>query len=144
MTAPKKPPVKREPTSIRHKAKTVRRPAAKGLIAIKRVYEPLSSDDGLRILIDRLWPRGLSKAKLKLDAWPKAISPSTELRKWYGHEPSRFAEFRRRYRAELAGEKDEVAALRALINGHKATLLTATHDLDLSHAIVLREVLEKN
>ncbi len=134
----------RKTTPIKRKAKATRRPPAKGSIAIKRVYEPLSSEDGLRILIDRLWPRGLSKAKLKLDAWPRAISPSTELRKWYGHEPSRFAEFRRRYRAELAGEKDELAALRSMIKGHKATLLTATHALDLSHAVVLREVLEKN
>jgi uncharacterized protein YeaO (DUF488 family) len=137
MTARKTAPIK--PT-----ATAPRRTAAKGSIAIKRVYEPLSSEDGLRILIDRLWPRGLSKAKLKLDAWPRAISPSTELRKWYGHEPSRFAEFRRRYRAELAGEKDDLAALRSLIKGHKATLLTATHELDLSHAVVLREVLEKS
>jgi uncharacterized protein YeaO (DUF488 family) len=134
----------RKTAPIKPKATVRRRAAAKGSIAIKRVYEPLSSEDGLRILIDRLWPRGLSKAKLKLDAWPRAISPSTELRKWYGHEPSRFAQFRRRYRAELAGEKDELAALRALIKGRKATLLTATHELDLSHAVVLREVLEKN
>ena len=114
------------------------------LIAIKRVYDEPAPADGLRILIDRLWPRGLPKAALKLDAWPRALSPSTELRKWYGHDPALFAEFRRRYRAELATQTDELAALRALIKGHTATLLTATRELDLSHAVVLREVLLKD
>jgi uncharacterized protein YeaO (DUF488 family) len=113
-------------------------------IGIKRAYDPPEPADGLRILIDRLWPRGISKVALKLDAWPRALSPSTELRKWYGHDPSRFAEFRRRYRAELAEEKEELGSLRAMIKGHKATLITATRELDLSHAIVLRELLEKN
>ncbi len=98
-------------------------------------------EDGVRILIDRLWPRGLSKAALKLDAWPRALAPSTELRKWYGHDPALFAEFRRRYRDELAAHKDELAALRAMIKGRTATLLTATRELDLSHAVVLREML---
>jgi uncharacterized protein YeaO (DUF488 family) len=97
----------------------------------------------VRILIDRLWPRGLSKAKLRLDAWPRALSPSTELRKWYGHDPKLFAEFRRRYRKELAGQKEELGALRTMIKGRKTTLLTATRELELSHAVVLRELLEK-
>jgi uncharacterized protein YeaO (DUF488 family) len=110
-------------------------------IRIKRVYDEPSRDDGARILIDRLWPRGLSKAELKLDAWPRALSPSNELRKWYGHDPKLFAEFRRRYRKELAGQKEELATLRAMIKGRKATLLTATRELELSHAVVLREVL---
>ena len=112
-------------------------------IGIKRVYDKVARDDGVRILIDRLWPRGLSKAELKLDAWPRALSPSNELRKWYGHDPRLFAEFRRRYRKELAGQKEELATLRAMIKGHKATLLTATRELDLSHAVVLREMLEE-
>jgi uncharacterized protein YeaO (DUF488 family) len=112
-------------------------------IGIKRVYDKVSGDDGVRILIDRLWPRGLSKAELKLDAWPRALAPSTELRKWYGHDPKLFAEFRRRYREELAGQKEEFAALRAMTRGRNATLLTATRELELSHAVVLRELLEK-
>ncbi len=112
-----------------------------GSIAIKRAYDPPAAKDGLRILIDRLWPRGVSKAKLKLDAWPRALSPSTALRKWYGHEPRRFAEFRRRYRAELAEHKDELAALRTWIEGRAATLITATRELELSHAEVMREML---
>ena len=112
-----------------------------GLIAIKRAYDPPVATDGLRILVDRLWPRGVSKAKLKLDAWPRALSPSTELRKWYGHDPQRFAEFRRRYQAELAEHKADLAALRASIKGRRATLITATRELALSHAVVLREML---
>jgi uncharacterized protein YeaO (DUF488 family) len=111
-------------------------------IHIKRVYDEPSAADGLRILIDRLWPRGFSKATLKLDAWPRALSPSNELRKWYGHDPTLFVEFRRRYRAELAAHRDELAALRAMVKGRSATLLTATRELDLSHAVVLREPLE--
>jgi uncharacterized protein YeaO (DUF488 family) len=95
----------------------------------------------MRILVDRLWPRGLSKAALKLDAWPRALAPSTALRKWYGHDRRRFAEFRRRYRTELAGHKDDLAALRASIKGRAAMLITATRELDLSHAVLLRELL---
>ncbi len=113
-------------------------------IAIKRVYEKPVADDGVRILIDRLWPRGLAKASLKFDAWPRALTPSSELRKWYGHDPQLFAEFRRRYRAELAAHGEELAALRAMIKSRAATLLTATRELDLSHAVVLREVLQES
>lgn len=113
-------------------------------IAVKRVYDRSDAGDGLRILIDRLWPRGLSKAKLKLDAWPKELAPSNELRKWYGHDPNRYAEFGRRYRGELAAHKDDLAALRAMIKGRTATLLTATRELDLSHAGVLRDLLKKS
>jgi uncharacterized protein YeaO (DUF488 family) len=109
-------------------------------IAIKRAYDRPSPQDGLRILIDRLWPRGLSKAKLKIDAWPRELTPSTD-RKWYGHEPERFSEFRRRYRAELAEHAKGLAALRATVNGRAATLITATREVDLSHAAVMREML---
>lgn len=126
-----------------------RKPPARGRpspsrIAIKRAYDPAEPGDGIRILIDRLWPRGLSKAALKLGAWPKELSPSNELRKWYGHDPERYAEFGRRYRSELAAHKDELAALRAEIKGRNATLLTATRELDLSHAIVLRALLKRS
>jgi uncharacterized protein YeaO (DUF488 family) len=113
------------------------------LIVIKRVYEPASAKDGVRILVDRLWPRGMSKASLKYAAWPKELAPSNELRKWYGHDPKRFAEFRRRYRRELAPHRDELTALRAKLKGRTVTLLTATRELDLSHATVLREILGK-
>lgn len=110
-------------------------------IAIKRAYDRPSPQDGVRILIDRLWPRGLSKAKLKIDAWPRELTPSTDLRKWYGHEPERFSEFRRRYRAELAEHAKGLAALRATVKGRAATLITATREVDLSHAVVMREML---
>jgi uncharacterized protein YeaO (DUF488 family) len=110
-------------------------------IAIKRAYDKPSPQDGLRILIDRLWPRGLSKATLKIDAWPRELTPSTDLRKWYGHEPARFAEFRRRYRAELAAHAKELGALRAMVRGRVATLITATREVDLGHAVVMREML---
>lgn len=112
-------------------------------IAIKRAYDKPSPQDGVRILIDRLWPRGLTKAKLKIDAWARTLAPSTALRKWYGHEPDRFAEFRRRYRAELAEHQDELAALRAAVRRRTATLITATREVDLSHAVVLREILQQ-
>jgi uncharacterized protein YeaO (DUF488 family) len=118
-----------------------RRPAAQ--IQIKRVYDPPEAGDGVRILIDRLWPRGLSKAALKFDAWPKELTPSNELRKWYGHDPKLYAEFGRRYRSELAAHKIALAGLRAMIKGRKATLLTATRELALSHATVLRDLLSK-
>jgi uncharacterized protein YeaO (DUF488 family) len=112
-------------------------------IAIKRAYDKPSPRDGLRILVDRLWPRGVSKSKLKLDAWPRDLSPSTGLRKWYGHAPARFAEFRRRYQAELAEHRDQLKALRAMVSGRPATLITATRELDLSHAEVLRRLLQR-
>lgn len=113
-------------------------------IEIKRAYDKPGARDGVRVLIDRLWPRGVSKAALKLDAWPRELSPSSELRLWYRHDPERYAEFRRRYRDELAAHGDELAALRALIKGRRTTLITATRELDLSHAQVLRELLQKS
>ena len=121
-------------------ARSKRRPSS---IAIKRAYDTPSPQDGVRILIDRLWPRGLTKAKLRIDAWPRELTPSTELRKWYGHEPARFAEFGRRYLAELADHADELDALRAMVKGRTATLITATRAIDLSHAEVLRRILQQ-
>jgi uncharacterized protein YeaO (DUF488 family) len=111
------------------------------VIRIKRVYDEAAPGDGLRILIDRLWPRGISKRALRLDGWAKELAPSTELRRWYGHDPDRSAEFRRRYLAELAHESDRLETLRAKVRGRTATLLTATRALDLSHARVLRGLL---
>lgn len=119
-----------------------RKPArTKSSIQVKRTYDDWSADDGLRILIDRLWPRGLSKSTLKLDNWVRHLSPSNELRKWYQHDPAKFAEFRKRYLAELEEQGEGIAELRAAVNGRKVTLLTATKELDLSHATVLRELL---
>jgi uncharacterized protein YeaO (DUF488 family) len=112
-------------------------------IAIKRAYDNPAPQDGVRILIDRLWPRGVSKIELKLDAWPRELAPSTGLRKWYGHDPGRFAEFRRRYKAELAERPEQLNALRRMVNGRAATLITATRELDLSHAEVMRSILQR-
>ena len=86
--------------------KSAKRSRAKADIRVKRAYEPPGSDDGLRILIDRLWPRGITKNALKLDAWVKHLSPSNALRKWYQHDPEKFAEFRRRYIAELKSQAE--------------------------------------
>ena len=121
--------------------KAKKKRAAKAAIHIKRAYDESSSDDGLRILIDRLWPRGISKSKLKLDAWVKHLSPSNELRKWYQHDPKKFSAFRKRYVAELKAQGEGLATLRASVKGQTVTLLTATKELDLSHATVLRALL---
>ncbi len=110
-------------------------------VGIKRVYQKPGAADGIRILVDRLWPRGVLKSELAIDLWPRDLAPTTELRKWYGHEPHRFAEFRRRYRRELAGHAERLAALRDLIAGRAATLVTATREVAHSHATVLREML---
>ncbi len=95
------------------------------------------------MLVERLWPRGLSKARAHVDLWPKDVAPSTELRKWYGHEPVRFAEFRRRYEAELAAEpaRSALTRLRELVESERVTLVFAVHDPKLSNATVLRDLL---
>ena len=123
------------------KAKKAAPKRAAAAIRIKRAYDPPEPDDGLRILIDRLWPRGMPKAKLRLDSWVKHLSPSNALRKWYQHDPEKFAEFRKRYVAELKAEGEGLAELRAAVKGRTVTLLTATKELELSHATVLRELL---
>ncbi|HVX45890.1 MAG TPA: DUF488 family protein [Mycobacteriales bacterium] len=110
-------------------------------VQVRRVYDEPSPEDGRRVLVDRLWPRGMAKDEAELDEWAKNIAPSTELRKWYGHDPDRFAEFAERYRAELHGpEQQEI--LHRLRNGDgPLTLLTATKDVPISAAQVLIEVL---
>ena len=110
-------------------------------IRIKRAYDPPEAGDGLRILIDRLWPRGMPKAKLKFDSWAKHLSPSNALRKWYQHDPEKFAEFRKRYTEELKEQGEGLAELRAAVKGRTVTLLTATKERELSHATVLRDLL---
>jgi uncharacterized protein YeaO (DUF488 family) len=124
--------------------KAAKTSARKASIRIKRVYDPAGEDDGLRILIDRQWPRGLAKSKLKLDSWPKHLSPSNALRKWYRHDPEKFAEFPKRYVAELKAQEEGLDELRAAVKGQTVTLLTATKEIDLSHATVLRDLLDTN
>jgi uncharacterized protein YeaO (DUF488 family) len=113
-------------------------------VRVARVYEERSAADGLRVLVDRMWPRGLSKDSADLDLWCKAIAPSTELRQWYGHVPARFADFRKRYLAELAdpAHADALAQLCALAQDHDLTLLTATKNVEGSQAAVLAEQLQ--
>ena len=112
-------------------------------IQARRVYEEVFPDDGFRVLVDRVWPRGLKKADAHLDEWAKDVAPSTELRTWYGHDPDRFDEFRRRYEAELAepSQADALSRLRARAAEGPVTLLTATKELNLSQAAVLADLL---
>lgn len=110
-------------------------------IRLKRVYEPVAADDGPRILVERLWPRGLTKAKAGIDHWAKDISPSPELRRWYGHRPERWPEFQDRYRAELAANSTAIDELRTLCAGQDVTFVFAAKDLDRNSAVLLRDFL---
>ena len=107
---------------------------------VKRVYEPARPADGVRVLVDRLWPRGLSKADARLTLWLKEVAPSTGLRTWFAHAPQRFAEFARRYRRELAGSP-ALAELRRLGRGRTVTLLYGARDPEINHAVVLLRLL---
>ncbi|NEW37553.1 DUF488 domain-containing protein [Nocardia cyriacigeorgica] len=111
-------------------------------VQIRRIYDDPAPDDGTRVLVDRLWPRGMSKERAHLDEWCKQIAPSTELRKWYDHEPARFNEFSRRYRAELSDSEcaAELDHLRDLAARRMLTLLTATKDIEISEAAVLADL----
>jgi uncharacterized protein YeaO (DUF488 family) len=110
-------------------------------IDIKHIHEPASPDDGYRVLVARLWPRGISKERAALDEWARDLAPSDELRRWYGHDPARFEEFARRYRAELASHRAELSALRRRGRAGKVTLLFAARDAQTSNAAVLAKVL---
>lgn len=112
------------------------------MIRLKRVYEPPSQEDGLRILVDRLWPRALKREAAKVDVWLKDIAPGTALRQWFGHDPERWTEFERRYRRELADHAEAVAALRELIKTNKrVTLLFAAKDSHHNNAVALKNFL---
>ncbi len=106
-------------------------------IRVKRVYDPLDEADGTRVLVDRLWPRGLRKENAALTLWLKEIAPSPDLRKWFGHDPERWTEFSQRYRAELAHNDEAVAKAAGLAKRGPLTLLYAAHDTVHNHAIVL-------
>jgi uncharacterized protein YeaO (DUF488 family) len=110
-------------------------------IIYRRIYEETSPDDGKRVLVDRVWPRGMRKEDAHLDEWLRDVAPSTELRRWYSHEPGRFSEFRRRYLTELREPRrlPAVDILRGIANHDKLTLLTATRDVEHSQAAVLAE-----
>jgi uncharacterized protein YeaO (DUF488 family) len=117
--------------------------AAKPDIRLKRAYEAPLPEDGKRILVDRLWPRGLRKADAAIDRWLKEIAPSSELRRWFGHDPSRWEEFQRRYRGELSAHTDLLAELCALAREGTLTLVYSARDEDHNQAIALREILGK-
>ena len=114
-------------------------------IRVRRVYDAAEPRDGTRVLVDRVWPRGLRKDAARLDDWAKDVAPSTDLRKWYGHDPAKFGEFRRRYTAELARPEaaGALGRLRDLARQGPVTLLTATRDVDISQAAVLAELLRE-
>ena len=115
----------------------------KAKIQVRRAYDAPERGDGTRVLVDRIWPRGLATAKADFDEWCKAVAPSTELRKWYSHDPARFEEFTRRYHAELKQPErsDALAHLRELAKDRTLTLLTATKQPEISEAEVLAEML---
>lgn len=114
-------------------------------VRYRRIYDDPSSDDGRRVLVDRIWPRGMSKQNAHLDEWMREVAPSTELRRWYAHDPARYAEFRRRYLAELRdpARSQAVQKLREAAGHHAMTLLTAARDLEHSQAAVLAHWLNR-
>ena len=112
-------------------------------VKVKRVYERPAKDDGSRILVDRLWPRGLSKEKADVDLWLKDIAPSTELRKWFGHDPEKWKSFRGRYETELKGKDELVEMLKAKAGKGTITLLYAARDEKHNEALVLKKVVER-
>jgi uncharacterized protein YeaO (DUF488 family) len=112
-------------------------------IRLKRAHEPMASTDGYRVLIDRLWPRGISRERARLDAWEKELAPSTKLRRWFGHEPKRFEEFRRRYMEELRDQRARLTTLRRRARAGTLTLVYAAHDTEHNDAVVLAEVLRR-
>jgi uncharacterized protein YeaO (DUF488 family) len=112
-------------------------------IRLKRTYEPASAEDGYRVLVDRLWPRGVSKKQANLDEWEKELSPSSELREWFDHEPGRFAEFRRRYIDELRASAPRLKELRLRATTGTLTLVYSAHDREHNDAVVLADVLRR-
>jgi uncharacterized protein YeaO (DUF488 family) len=112
-------------------------------VRLKRVYEPATPSDGCRVLVDRLWPRGVSRQRAHVDRWEKDLAPSTELRQWFGHDPRRFAEFRRRYIEELRGQTARLSSLRRRAREGTLTLVYAAHDTEHNAAVVVAEVLRR-
>jgi uncharacterized protein YeaO (DUF488 family) len=110
-------------------------------VRLKRAYEAPAASDGYRVLIDRLWPRGVKREGARLDEWARDLAPSGELRHWFGHDPERFEEFRRRYMAELAGQKEKLRELRHRARHGTLTLVYAAHDEEHNDAMVLAEIL---
>jgi len=113
------------------------------MLRLKRAYEAASRADGLRILVERLWPRGVSKQKARIDLWLKDLAPSTELRQWYGHDPSRWPQFRKRYWAELKDQGDLLALLKFVTQERIVTFVYAASDKERNSAVALKDLLER-
>jgi uncharacterized protein YeaO (DUF488 family) len=113
------------------------------MLKIKRVYDPISADDGKRILVDRLWPRGIKKEKAHIDEWLKEISPSNELRKWYSHDPAKWAEFKKRYKQEIVGKEELLKKIKAEARKQTVTLLFSSKELERNNAVALKEMLDQ-
>ena len=111
-------------------------------IRVKRVHEPRAPQDGRRVLVDRLWPRGLKKAEAKIDDWSKDLAPSNDLRKWYGHDPEKWPQFKRRYFRELDSNADAVQSLLEIVRGKKVTFLFGSKEERLNNAVALKEYVE--
>lgn len=127
----------------RRNAKRVRARGPRCTVSLKRAYEPASPDDGMRVLVDRLWPRGVSKEQLAVDFWLKDAAPSDALRRWYGHNPGRWESFAAKYRSELAQRADLLRLFDELRRRGRVTLLYGARDTTRNNAVVLREVLEE-
>jgi uncharacterized protein YeaO (DUF488 family) len=112
-------------------------------VRLKRAYEPAASSDGYRVLIDRLWPRGVSRAAVKLNKWERELAPSSELRQWFGHQPGRFEQFRQRYMDELGCERPRLAELRRRARNDPLTLVYSARDSEHNDAVVLAEILRR-
>ena len=138
-TLPRTRPAPTRPTGKGRPKATSRKSADR--VKIKRAYEPPASGDGTRVLVDRLWPRGVKKTNAAIDEWMKAIAPSTELRNWFGHAPERWPEFQRRYRSEIRQHPAELKRLHELAQEGPITLVYAAHDDAHNDAVVLRQVL---
>lgn len=114
------------------------------MIHLKRVYEPESPEDGLRFLVERLWPRGVKKEALHLDVWLKEVAPSTKLRQWFAHDPAKWVEFQRRYFAELDAIPEAVQPIRSAMHEGPVTLLFSAHDAEHNNAVALKSYLSKS
>jgi uncharacterized protein YeaO (DUF488 family) len=112
-------------------------------LRLKRVYDPPTKADGRRVLVDRVWPRGLTKEKARIDDWPKEIAPSTQLRKWFGHDPARWKEFKKRYAAELKAQHEHVEQLAQKARKRTVTLLFGAKGIEHNNAVALKEHIEK-
>ena len=112
-------------------------------VRLKRAYEPPAASDGYRVLVDRLWPRGVRREEARLDEWARELAPSVELRRWFGHDPGRFEEFRRRYTDELAGQEEKLRELRRRAREGALTLVYSARDVEHNDAVVLAEILRR-